>query len=482
MKSNQDDLISVVIPFYNEKTYFDDCINSVLDQSYKNLEIIIINDGSDNEYLETLENFKNKYPNKIFLYHKENGGVSSARNLGIQKARGKYISFIDADDVWFPYKIEHQINILKEKKIDFIHGSYYILEEGLKIQGKFIPRDLYYIDLLKSCDIGLSTVTLSTDIAKKNLFPKISTKEDYVCWLKIIKELGNFRCDQKIVAFYRRRKNSLSAKFFLKFINAFKVYYNYEKFGIIKSIYFTLRLSIYYLIKENIIRNKNLYPINFNYLLDIKKLRFEKSFMLVALNMASLSYMNLLYENYKNIIFWLDGICAKYIIKNFIKTAGRKIIGRLRLTENIENIYLIGNHSEKQIKYIQDTLKRKIEFIELPYFKNLYKASIFRLNIKNNSLVLINIATPKQEIIGNNLLKFNSSKKIFVFCLGGGIAMAAGEEKVVPENIEKLNLEWLWRLKTDTFFRLKRLIITGIFFLLKKVFGYFNKINFKELI
>ena len=116
MKSNQDDLVSVIIPFYNEKFYFDECIQSVLDQSYKNIEIIIINDGSKSEFLQILENVKNKNPDKIFLYHKENGGVSSARNLGIQKAKGKYISFIDSDDIWLPNKIEYQIKILKEKK------------------------------------------------------------------------------------------------------------------------------------------------------------------------------------------------------------------------------------------------------------------------------------------------------------------------------------------------------------------------------
>ena len=119
MKSNQDDLVSVIIPFFNEKFYFEECIQSVLDQSYKNIEIIIINDGSKSEFLQILEKVKNKNPDKILLYHKENGGVSSARNLGIQKAKGKYISFIDADDVWLPNKIEHQINILRVK-INFI--------------------------------------------------------------------------------------------------------------------------------------------------------------------------------------------------------------------------------------------------------------------------------------------------------------------------------------------------------------------------
>lgn len=482
MKSNQDDLVSVIIPFYNEKFYFEECIQSVLDQTYKNIEIIIINDGSKSEFLQILEEVKNKNPDKVLLYHKENGGVSSARNLGIKKAIGKYISFIDADDAWLPNKIEHQINKIKSKNINFIHGAYLILDQNQKLKGKFIPKNINYSDLIKSCDIGLSTVMISANVAKENLFPNISTKEDYVCWLKIIKKLGYLQCDEKVVSIYRKRDDSLSANFLIKFINAFKVYYIYEKYSLIKSFFCTLRLSIYYLLKENRIRNKNLYPIDFNYLLDFKKISYERSFMLVALNMASLSYMNLLYENYKNVIFWLDGVCARFIIKNYTKTAGRKIIEKISLPENIKNIYLLGKKSEKQLNYLQDKLNRKTKFIELPFFYNFQEASMFKLKLDDNSLVLLNIATPKQEIIAKNLLKFNSSKKIFVFCLGGGIAMAAGEEKVVPDNIEKLNLEWLWRLKTDTFFRLRRLIRTSTVFLFKKIFRYFNKIKFRELI
>ena len=352
----------------------------------------------------------------------------------------------------------------------------------MNLKGKFNPSDLNYTDLLKSCDIGLSTVTLKADIAKKNLFPKISTKEDYVCWLNIVKELNYLACDKQVVSIYRKRTDSLSSKFIVKFINAFKVYYNFETFGLLKSFYYTLRLSIYYVIKENLIRNKNLYPINFNYLIDLKKINYEKSFILVALNMASLSYMSLLYENAKNIIFWIDGVCARFIIKNYVKTAGRKVIQKLSLPKKIQNVYLLGKYSDKQIKYIYNTLKRKVEFIELPFFNNFYETSRFNLNLKDNSLVLINISTPKQEIIAKNLFKNNSSKKIFIFCLGGGIAMAAGEEKVVPEIFEKLNLEWLWRLKTDTLLRVKRLIRTASVFFFKKIFKYFNKINFKELV
>ena len=481
MESKQDDLISVIIPFFNEKKYFEDCIQSVLGQSYKNLEIIIVNDGSDPEFVENLNNLQNKNPDKIFVYHKENGGVSSARNLGIQKANGKYIAFIDSDDVWLPNKIKHQLDILKKKKLKFLHGSYFIIDKNLIITGKFIPNDLDYENLLKSCDVGLSTVIIAADLAKDNLFSKISTKEDYVCWLQIVKKLGNLYCDKEVVTFYRKRDNSLSSKISLKFLNAYKVFKVYEGFSYLKSFYYTFRLSIYFIFKQYLIKNKNLYPITFDYLVDLKKLSYEKSFILVALNMASLSYLGLLYENSKNIIFWLDGVCAKFIIKNFVKTAGRKVIEKISLPENIQNVYLIGKGSDKQKNYVQDKLHRKIELVELPFFYDFHETSKFKFNLKNNSLVIINISTPKQEIIAKKLLQLNSSKNIFIFCLGGGLAIAAGEEKAVPEKIEKLNLEWLWRLKTDTYFRLKRLFRTGSIFIFKKVFKYYNKINFRDL-
>ena len=181
-------------------------------------------------------------------------------------------------------------------------------------------------------------------------------------------------------------------------------------------------------------------------------------------------------------IFWIDGVCAKFIVKNYVKTAGRKVIEKISLPSSIENVYLCGKKSNNQLLYIQDKLRKKVEFIELPYFNSLEDTSKFKLKLKNNSTVFINISTPKQEIIAKNILKYNSSKKIFVFCLGGGIAMAAGEEKIVPDAIERLNLEWLWRLKSDTFFRLKRLIRTSSVFAFKKIFKYFSKVNFKELV
>ncbi len=481
MKPKEKDLVSVVIPFFNEKDYFDDCINSVLSQTYQNLEIIIVNDGSDHKYVEKLTLLREKYPHKIKLFHKNNEGVSSARNLGIKEATGKYISFLDADDYWLSNKIEHQIKIMQEKNLNFIHGSYYIIDEQEKVLGKFLSKPIKYNQLIRSCDIGLSTVTLRADVSKKNLFPNISTKEDYVCWLNIIKKNLILYGDNLAISLYRKKNNSLSSNILIKFINAFKVYNKFEKLNFFISLFNTFRLSIYYLIKEFKIRAKNIYPIKFNYLLDFTKLNYDKSFIFVALNMASLSYINMLYLNSKNIIFWIDGVCSKFIIKNYKKTAGRKVIEKINIPSDIKNIYLCGKESKNQTDYIEKKLKKKISFIKLPFFKDFSEASKFRLKISDYSIVILNISTPKQEIIAKNILKFNKDKRVFIFCLGGGVAMASGEEEVVPEKIENLNLEWLWRLKTDTMFRLKRLIYTGTVFFSKKILNYFNKIIFEEL-
>ena len=130
MKSHQDDLVSVIIPFFNEVDYFDDCINSVLNQTYRNIEIIVINDCSAKENVQQLVNYQKKYPEKIFIYHNQfNQGAGESRNLGITKAKGKFISFIAADDFWIPEQIETQINLTKEKNLKFIHCSYCSITE-----------------------------------------------------------------------------------------------------------------------------------------------------------------------------------------------------------------------------------------------------------------------------------------------------------------------------------------------------------------
>lgn len=481
MQSNQNKLISIIIPFFNEEKYFTECINSVLKQTYLNYEIIIVDDGSKKIFKRKLENLQSKNPKKIKVFFKKNEGVSSARNYGIEKSKGEYIAFLDADDTWLPHKLEYQLNLLKKYNLNFIHNSYLIVDENESFRGKNIARKLTYKDLLNSCDIGLSTVMLKSNLIKKHLFKNISTKEDFVCWLSIIKEIKQIYGDERVVAIYRSKKNSLSKNYFRKFKNAFLVYNKYEKINFFVSILKTIILSIFWIIKNYKIFY--VYPdkVQFRYIKKISNLEYKNSFILSALNMASLSNMDLFYLNHDKIIFWMDGFFSKYVIKNYVKTPGRNIIQNINIPKSINKVYLCGNYSELQIRYLEKNYNKKIDFKDIPFIKNTKDLTDLKLDIEDNSVVIISISTPKQELLANQILIQNNGKNIYIFCMGGSMSMVTGEEKIVPNKIEKFNLEWFWRLQSNTFFRIQRLISTFFYFIIKKMNRFFDKIEFKSL-
>ena len=120
-------LISVIIPYYQKKKYITSSINSVLKQSYKNLELIIIYDDSNHEDLIILKNLRKKDKRiKIFI-NKKNIGAGLSRNRGIKLSKGKFIAFLDSDDLWLPNKLKKQIFFMKQHKIKISHTSYYII-------------------------------------------------------------------------------------------------------------------------------------------------------------------------------------------------------------------------------------------------------------------------------------------------------------------------------------------------------------------
>jgi glycosyltransferase involved in cell wall biosynthesis len=115
-------MISIVIPVYNRAHYIKDCIDSVLQQTYKDYEIIVVDDGSTDNVREVLQ----PYMNIIRYIYKENGGAASARNEGIRNAKGEYIAWLDSDDRWFPFKLELEIKILEKQQdgIGFLHSDF----------------------------------------------------------------------------------------------------------------------------------------------------------------------------------------------------------------------------------------------------------------------------------------------------------------------------------------------------------------------
>ena len=244
------ELISVIIPYYKKKEYITSSINSVLKQSYKNLEIIIIYDDSNHEDLITLNKLKKKDKRiKIFI-NKKNIGAGLSRNKGIKLSKGKFIAFLDSDDLWSSNKLKKQIFFMKKNKIKISHTSYYIINYNNKIIGQRKAKDLSHMQLLRSCDIGLSTIILDKRLIKNNIkFASIKTKEDYVLWLQITLN------EKKIYALFnnltkwRKLDNSLSSSTFQKIKDGYLVYRKYMKFSQVKSIFYLGLLSINFILK-----------------------------------------------------------------------------------------------------------------------------------------------------------------------------------------------------------------------------------------
>ena len=111
--------ISVIVPVYNTEKYIKKCLDSLINQTMKNIEIIVVNDGSNDHSEEIIKDYENKYPEMVKYYKKENGGLSSARNYGLEKAKGEYIAFVDSDD-YIDKELFSKLDEYIDKNIDLI--------------------------------------------------------------------------------------------------------------------------------------------------------------------------------------------------------------------------------------------------------------------------------------------------------------------------------------------------------------------------
>lgn len=244
--------VSIIIPYYKKREFFSSTIQSIKNQSFKNFEIILIYDDIDLKELKYVKKILKLIPNKKIIINQKNLGPGLSRNKGISKSKGKYLAFCDADDIWNKDKLKLQIEFMKKNKIQFLHSDYHIIDSKNKKIGKFVTKPIISkTDLLKSCDIGLSTVIMDRKlITNKNKFCNLTTKEDYFLWLNIIKKVKFINSINKFLVSWRFTEGSLSNSFFQKIRDAFKLYYSFEKYGVVLSFLFTIRLSFYALIKK----------------------------------------------------------------------------------------------------------------------------------------------------------------------------------------------------------------------------------------
>ena len=244
-------LVSIIIPYYKKELYLEQSIRSILNQTYQNFEIILINDDPENKIF--ISKFS-KLDHRIKLVHNENNlGAGLSRNKGLEIANGEYIAFCDSDDLWKNNKIEFQIELMKRLNFTFSFTDYDIIDENNNfIKSRKAPSYVDFQKLRSSCDIGLSTVMIRKDIFKnvEYRFANLRTKEDYVLWLKLAKDRITMKSIQENLTSWRKSKNSLSSSVIQKIVDGYKVYRIYLKYSRLRSLYHLVILSINFILKN----------------------------------------------------------------------------------------------------------------------------------------------------------------------------------------------------------------------------------------
>tara|TARA_Y100000741_G_scaffold56537_1_gene39209 strand:+ start:3372 stop:4151 length:780 start_codon:yes stop_codon:yes gene_type:complete len=248
MKTNNI-LISIIIPYYKKRFFIFDCIKSIFNQTHKKIETIIVYDDEDRKDLIYLKNIIKKDKRFKIILNKKNIGVSLSRNKAIKHSKGKFLAFIDSDDIWNKNKLKYQMNYMVKNRLMITHTNYRIINENNKIIRKMnVEKNINFKKLLSSCDIGLSTVMINSKLKKKIRFEKINTKEDYILWLNLSKKYKIIGIN-KYLTRWRKTTNSLSSSTIQKLFDGYKVYNKYLGYNEITSLYRTFILSVNYLIK-----------------------------------------------------------------------------------------------------------------------------------------------------------------------------------------------------------------------------------------
>ena len=246
-------LVSIVMPYYKKTKYVNETINSILNQTMKEFEIIIIDDEISESSSKVLSNLK-KLDVRIKVFKNEkNLGAGQSRNKAINFCKGKYIAFCDCDDLWKPKKLEKQIKFMKDLNLEFSFTSYEIINnKNLKISFREADENLSFKQLRNSCDIGLSTVIIKKKVFnnEKFRFGKTKTKEDFILWLILAKNGIKMYGIKECLVAWRKNSDSLSSSNFQKIIDGYGVYRNYLQYSRTKSLIFLIILSFNFMLKK----------------------------------------------------------------------------------------------------------------------------------------------------------------------------------------------------------------------------------------
>ncbi|MES2240845.1 MAG: glycosyltransferase family 2 protein [Bacteroidota bacterium] len=230
-------LVSVIIPTFNSEKYISDTITSVQNQTYKNWEMLVVDDGSTDATHAIISSFLTDKRIQFYSLQK-NSGTGVARNFGVSKASGRYISFLDADDLWKPQKLEKQLDFLIKNRLPFTFSFYDCIDEQGKSLQKRVeaPKKMSYWQLFFCNYVGNLTGIYDVDYFGKIAISSIRKRQDWMHWLSILKKIKTAKPVPESLAWYRVRDNSLSTSKTALIKYNFAVYRQFHGFNLVISI------------------------------------------------------------------------------------------------------------------------------------------------------------------------------------------------------------------------------------------------------
>ena len=241
-----DGLVSVVIPMYNSAKYITPTIKSALNQTYKNIEVLVIDDCSKDNSVEVVNSIAQSDLRLHCIPQEKNQGAAVARNRGIKEAKGQYIAFLDSDDLWAEDKIEKQVALMKAKNAAFVYCAYdSVNENDEQVKGKItIKKRVRYKDLLTRTYICTPAAIYDRNVIGDAEMPLRRTGQDYAFWMVLLKKTDAFGIDEALVH-VRRRSGSLSKNKFQNLKDIWEVQTINEGINKISASWHLFRYAIF---------------------------------------------------------------------------------------------------------------------------------------------------------------------------------------------------------------------------------------------
>ena len=231
-------LVSVIMPCYNMEKFIAYTIQSVQGQTYPHWELCIVDDASTDETATIVRSFCDQDDRIHFVVKPKHSGIADTRNQCLNMAKGRFLAFLDSDDMWHPEKLEKQLQFMTDRNIGFSYSSYDCVDEAGKTLNKIVKTagDLNYDTYLRNTIIGCSTVMLDKTVVGEVIVPNFRTSEDTATWLNILKKGFLAYAIEQPLTSYRIRQHSASSNKLKASTDLWRVYRQNEKLPLFKVL------------------------------------------------------------------------------------------------------------------------------------------------------------------------------------------------------------------------------------------------------